>query len=90
VLNKVTNPAPEAADFPDAPMEPAIYTQLKTKHRMIIGLCNDELGYMLPKRQWDEKAPFTYGRTKAPYGEVNSLGPQTGPLICETFRRLAK
>ena len=90
VLNKVPNPAPEGADFPDAPIEPAIYAQLKTKHRMIIGLCNDELGYMLPKRQWDEKAPFTYGRTKAPYGEVNSLGPQTGPLICETFRRLAK
>ena len=25
---------------------------------MIIGLANDELGYIIPKRQWDEKPPF--------------------------------
>jgi len=55
---------------------------------MIIGLGNDELGYILPKRQWDEKPPFCYGLKKAPYGEVNSLGPDTAPIICETFRKL--
>ena len=62
VLGKVQDPADPAADFPDAPIEPSIYGQLKGQHRMIIGLANDEIGYIIPKRQWDEKAPFCYGR----------------------------
>jgi hypothetical protein len=90
VLGKVQDPADPAADFPDAPIEPSIYAQLAGPYRMIVGLGNDELGYILPKRQWDEKPPFTYGQTKAPYGEVNSLGPDTGPILCAAFRELVK
>jgi hypothetical protein len=90
VLGKVQDPADPAADFPDAPIEPSIYGQLAGPYRMIVGLGNDELGYILPKRQWDEKPPFTYGQTKAPYGEVNSLGPDTGPLLCAAFKELVK
>jgi len=90
VLGKVPDPAPQGADFPDAAIEPAIYKQLSGPHRMIVGLANDELGYILPKRQWDEKAPYTFGSKSAPYGEINSLGPETGPLICEAFRRLVR
>ncbi|MCX7699993.1 MAG: neutral/alkaline non-lysosomal ceramidase N-terminal domain-containing protein [Gemmataceae bacterium] len=90
VLNQVPDPAPEGADFPDAPREPAIYEQLSARHRMTIGLANDEIGYILPKRLWDEKAPFTYGRKTAPYGEINSLGPEAGPILCEEFRRLVR
>lgn len=86
VLSKVQDPADPGADFPNAPIEPGIYAQMKSKHRMIVGLANDEIGYILPKRQWDEKAPFCYGRKKAQYGEENSLGPETGPIVCEMFR----
>jgi hypothetical protein len=88
VLGKVQNPADPAADFPDAPIEPAIYDQLKSKHRMLIGLANDELGYFIPKRQWDEKAPFCYGLKKAQYGEMNSVGPEAAPVICGAFKDL--
>jgi hypothetical protein len=88
VLGKVEDPADPAADFPDAPIEPAIYDQLKSKHRMLIGLANDELGYFIPKRQWDEKAPFCYGLKKAQYGEMNSVGPEAAPVICKTFKEL--
>ena len=88
VLGKVQDPADPAADFPDAPIEPSIYGQLKAAHRMIVGLANDELGYIIPKRQWDEKPPFCYGRKKAQYGEGNSLGPETAPLLCGAFREL--
>lgn len=88
VLNKVQDPADPGADFPDAPMEPAIYDQLKSKHRMLIGLANDELGYFIPKRQWDEKAPFCYGLKKAQYGEMNSVGPDAAPVICTAFKEL--
>jgi hypothetical protein len=90
VLSKVQDPPDKGADYPDAPIEPGIYAQMKSKHKMMIGLANDEIGYILPKRQWDEKAPFCYGRTKAQYGEENSLGPDTGPIICAMFEGLFK
>ena len=89
VLDKVQDPPDPGADFPDAPIEPAIYKQLAGPHRMLIGLANDEIGYLIPKRQWDEKPPFCYGRKKAQYGEGNSLGPDTAPLLCEAFKKLA-
>ncbi len=88
VLDKVVEKAEPGVDFPDAPREPAIYNQLKGPHRMIIGLANDEIGYIIPKRQWDEKPPFAYGKEKGQYGEVNSLGPDTAPIICQAFADL--
>lgn len=90
VLGKVQNPPDKGADFPNAPVEPGVYAQMKGPHRMIVGLANDEIGYILPKRQWDAAAPFCYGRKKAQYGEENSLGPETGPILCEVFRDLLK
>jgi hypothetical protein len=88
VLGKVQDPADPGADFPDAPVEPSIYGQLKSKHKMLIGLGNDEIGYILPKRQWDAKAPYCYGLKKDQYGEMNSVGPETGPIICKSFADL--
>jgi hypothetical protein len=90
VLGRVQDPPDPGADFPDAPVEPAIYKLLRGPHRMLIGLANDEIGYIIPKRQWDEKAPFCYGRKEAQYGEVNSIGPQTAPLLCQAFKDLVK
>jgi hypothetical protein len=90
VLGRVQDPADPAADFPGAPVEPAVFAQLRGPHRLLVGLANDEIGYIIPKRQWDAKPPFCYGRTKAQYGEVNSLGPETAPLLCEAFRQLCR
>lgn len=90
VLGKVPDPAPMGADFPDAPREPSIYGAMKGTKRMLIGLANDEIGYILPLRQWDEKAPFTYGLKKPPYGEINSLGPKTAAGVCAAFGKLVK
>ncbi|MFO0825157.1 MAG: hypothetical protein U0792_18890 [Gemmataceae bacterium] len=90
VLGKVQDPVDPGADFPDAPIEPAIYPQLKGKHRMLIGLGNDELGYFIPKRQWDAKAPYCYGLKKSQYGEQNSVGPEAAGVICGAFRDLVK
>ncbi len=88
VLSKVQDPPDKGADFPDAPIEPGIYAQMKAKHRMIVGLANDEVGYIIPKRQWDVNPPYCYGREKKQYGEENSLGPETAPIMCEMFRKL--
>ena len=90
VLDKVQDPPDAGADFPEAPIEPAIYKQLAGPYRMLIGLANDEIGYIIPKRQWDEKAPFCYGRKQAQYGEVNSVGPETAPLLCRAFKELVE
>jgi hypothetical protein len=90
VLDKVVDPPEEGADFPDAPIEPAIYKQMKGPYRMMIGLANDEVGYVIPKRQWDEKPPYCYKLKKPQYGEENSLGPDTAPLLCKAFEELAK
>jgi hypothetical protein len=90
VLGKVQDPPDPGADFPDAPAEPAVYGQLRRPFHMLVGLANDELGYIIPKRQWDEKPPYCYGRKRPQYGEVNSLGPETAPLLCGAIRDLVK
>jgi hypothetical protein len=90
VLDKVQDPPDPGADFPDAPIEPAIYKQMPGPHRMLIGLANDEIGYIIPKRQWDEKPPYCYGRKQAQYGEMNSVGPDTAPILCEAFKKLVE
>ncbi len=88
VLDKVQDPVDPGADFPDAPIEPAVYKQLKGKYHMMIGLAGDEIGYIIQKRQWDEKPPYCYGRKKPQYGEINSLGPDTAPILCKAFKEL--
>ncbi len=71
---------PEGADFKISPVEiPPLRQMMKGDINFAIGLANDEVGYIMPKSHWDEKAPFTYGEKEAPYGEINSLGPETGP-----------
>jgi hypothetical protein len=89
VLGKVQDPVDPGADFPEAAVEPSLYGQMRAPYKMVIGLANDELGYIIPKRQWDEKAPYCYGRSKAQYGEINSLGPDTAPILCAAFKELA-
>lgn len=88
VLGKVQDPADPGADFPDAPIEPSIYGQFTKQYKMLIGLANDEIGYIIPKRQWDKKAPYCYGLKKDQYGEMNSIGPEAAPIICNEFKKL--
>lgn len=89
VFGKVQDPVDPGADFPQAPVEPSIYGSMQAKHKMLFGLANDELGYIIPKRQWDSKPPFCYGRKKDQYGEENSCGPEMAPIICDMFRQLS-
>lgn len=81
--------APEGGDFGLAPQEvPAIRDLMKHRYKFFVGLSNDEVGYIIPKSQWDTKSPYTYGRDKAPYGEVNSLGPETSTVIYNSVKEL--
>ena len=54
---------------------------------MLFGLSNDEVGYLIPKRQWDTRKPFSYGRKRAQYGEENSCGPEAAMIVMEGFAR---
>lgn len=87
VYGKYQDPVDPGADFPDAPLEKPILEILPGKKALVIGLANDELGYILPKRQWDARPPFAYGRDKDQYGEENSVGPDTAPILYGALER---
>jgi hypothetical protein len=54
--------------------------------RMIVGLANDELGYIIPAYDFRaSESPTMEGWT---YEETMSLGPATGPVIVESAVRL--
>lgn len=82
--------APEGNDLKlTQPIEvPALRSLMQGRMNMLFGLANDQIGYIIPKSQWDEKAPYTYN--DKPYGEENSLGPDTAPLIHKAMSVLLK
>ncbi len=74
--------APEGQDYNIPPQEiPPLRSEMTGEFRFISGLSNDMIGYIIPKSQWDEKPPHTYGYESPPYGEINSLGPETAPVL---------
>ena len=78
------------ADRPEAPLEPAMKQLMTAPYRMLFGLANDEIGYILPQAEWDERPPYLNGSAKRWYGEVNSVGPQTAPVLTKAFAELVR
>lgn len=71
-------------DFEIEPVEsPALRTLMQGRMNLVIGLANDEIGYIIPKTQWDVKAPFVYDG-KDQYGEENSGGPDVAGVLYST------
>ncbi len=69
-------------DFEIAPVEvPPLREEMEKQARMafVIGLANDEIGYMVPKSQWDHEPPYVY--EKSQYGEENSGGPDVAGVV---------
>jgi len=85
VYGKFQDPADPAADFPDAPLERTVDDILAGRKWMLLGLANDEIGYIIPKRQWDNDKPYAYGRDKSQYGEMNSCSPDVAPILMEAL-----
>lgn len=74
--------SPEGGDFGIEPVEvPALQSEIPGRFKFFGGLSNDMLGYIVPKSQWDAEPPFTYEYKNRPYGEINSLGPETAPRV---------
>jgi len=81
--------APEGRDFMIDPVEvPSVREMMTGKYRFVFCLANDEIGYIIPKSQWDVNDPFAYGRDDSPYGEENSLGPETAPLLHKNLKEM--
>ena len=79
----------EGRDFPIDPVEvPPLrtYMNAEASMAMVLGLANDEIGYIIPKSQWDTKKPWVY--EKKQYGEINSGGPDVAPVIYNESRDL--
>jgi hypothetical protein len=80
---------PPGADFNIEPIErPPLRELMPGRVKFLFGLANDEVGYIIPKSEWDDRAPWLYGAPARLYGEINSLGPETGPAIHQAFRDL--
>jgi hypothetical protein len=80
VYGKFQDPVEANADFPDAPLEKPVAKILPGDKWLLFGLANDEIGYIIPKRQWDQRGPFAYDG-KRQYGEINSCGPEVAPIV---------
>ncbi len=77
------------ADFGVDPIEiPPIRDLMPGRVKFIFGLANDEIGYIIPKSEWDRNPPYLFDSHQPLYGEVNSLGPETAGLIHKAFQEL--
>lgn len=83
-----TGAAGVSADDP-----PTLAELLGGEDFLVLGLANDEIGYILPPSDFflDEAAPYisegkdTFGRKH--YEETNSMGPQTAGYLTEALEK---
>ena len=85
VYGQFQEPVEPGADFPDAPLETPVMKLLPGEKTLLFGLANDEIGYIIPKRQWDQLPPYCYGRKPSQYGEINSCGPEVAPILMKAL-----
>lgn len=81
---------PAGADYPKARRLATPWRQIVRQGgtQFFLGLSNDAIGYIIPKTQWDEAPPYTYGDTEPPYGETNSIGGDTGLVLDEQLHKM--
>jgi len=65
-----------------ANVEPAIYKQFAGAHRMLIGLANDEIGYIIRSGSGTRRRRSATTQEGA-VRRADSVGPEAAPLMCE-------
>ena len=74
--------APEGQDFEIDPIEiPPLRSQMSGDFKFVFGLANDEIGYIIPKSEWDNEEPWLWNSESDFYGEENSAGPETASIL---------
>ncbi len=82
---------PAGQDIKTAAIEiPPLRQLMPGKYKFIIGLANDEIGYIIPQSEWDEAPPYLYDTKSSPYGEGNSMGPETARIVHSELAGLLK
>jgi len=75
---------PNPPDLTKAPQGPYLRERLGTAFAMPLGLCQDEMGYLVPSYDF-EVVPGTKAYINQPdgdhYEETNSIGPDAHPLL---------
>ena len=86
-------PAEESANGKTAQYN-ILMNQSNAKHTFVIGLCNDELGYILPDNDFflDSKLPYINGGKdkfdRSHYEETNSTGPDTARILLDACEKI--
>lgn len=68
--------------------------QGNAKHTFVVGLCNDELGYIIPENDFflNSRTPYINSGTdrlgRSHYEETNSTGPKTAQSLLEAMDKL--
>ncbi len=79
----------DGADFPADPVEaPPLRELMPGRVTFIFGLANDAIGYIIPRSEWDGRAPWLDNAATRPYGEMVSLGPDTAPLLYDAYEAM--
>jgi len=81
---------PNPANLANAPEGPYLKDRMGGTHNWILGLGNDELGYIIPEYNFilDEAVAYLREAEGDHYEETNSLGPRTAGLVEEWAVRL--
>jgi hypothetical protein len=87
VYGEFQEPVDPAADYPTAAREPTIEQIFPSDKWLLFGLANDEIGYIIPKSQWDSNPPYAYGRDKPQYGEINACAVDAAPIIMDALAK---
>ena len=79
-------------DYDIPPLEtPPFCEKMGGRMNVVLGLANDFIGYIIPKSQWDQCAPYVYNGAPQ-YGEYTSSGPEIAPAVyreaCEQLERM--
>jgi len=81
---------PNPPDVDSAPEGPYWLDRFLTEHAWVLGLGNDELGYIIPAYDFilSDSIPYIEEAEGDHYEETNSLGPDTAPLLDDQVTRL--
>ncbi len=90
ITGEIPDPPEPNVDYPEAPVEPHVEKLMEGRPWLLVGLANDEIGYIIPQRQWDSQPPYAYGRSVPQYGEINSCSHEIAPIIMHTLARLCR
>ncbi|MDX2009696.1 MAG: hypothetical protein SFW67_05885 [Myxococcaceae bacterium] len=87
-LLTANNPLPP--DLSKAPAPPYLNAQAGGEKPVVLGLANDELGYIVPEYDYllHPTRPYAQQAEGDHYEETNSLGPRTTPRLMEAFKAL--